>query len=116
MSSIWSKFLVRCPHKHALQDYDGAIVDFGKAIELDETNPTYFDNRALSRTEKEDYAGAVDDYSSSLMLFPNDPETYYQRGLVKLQMNNNYDGCLDLKRADELGSTEAKAAIKKNCK
>jgi hypothetical protein len=31
-------------------------------------------------------------------------------------MNNNYDACLDLKRADDLGSTEAKAAIKKNCK
>ena len=41
---------------------------------------------------------------------------YLQRGLVKLLMNNNYDGCLDLKHADEMGATEAKAAIKKNCK
>ena len=87
-----------------------------KAIELDDTNPTYFDNRALSKAEKEDFAGAVDDYSTSLELYPNDPETFLQRGLVKILMNNKYDGCLDLKHAEDLGSTDAKAAIKKNCK
>ena len=76
----------------------------------------YYDNRALSKVEKEDFAGAVDDYSSSIELYPGDPETYYQRGLAKLNMNNQYDACLDFKRADELGSDEAKAAIKKNCK
>jgi hypothetical protein len=31
-------------------------------------------------------------------------------------MNNQYDACLDLKRADELGSSDAKADIKKHCK
>jgi tetratricopeptide (TPR) repeat protein len=102
--------------KHNLQDHDGAIADYTRAIELDPTNPVYYDNRALSRTEKEDYAGAVDDYSSSIELYPTDPETFLQRGLVKLQMGNNYDGCLDLKRADEMGSPDAKAAIRRNCK
>ena len=100
--------------KHTMQDYDGAIADYSKAIDIDDTNPVYYDNRALSKTEKENYAGAVEDYSFSISLYPGDPETYYQRGLVKLQMNNNYDGCLDLKHAEELGSDEAKAVIKKN--
>ena len=95
---------------------DGAIADYTKAIELDDANPTYYDNRALSKTEKEDYAGAVEDYTSSIALYPSDPETYYQRALVKLSMNNMYDACLDFKTADDLGSAEAKAAIKKNCK
>jgi len=36
--------------------------------------------------------------------------------MVKLMMNNKYDACLDFKRAEDLGSAEAKAAIKKNCK
>ena len=99
-----------------MQDYDGAIGDYSKAIELDATNPTYFENRALSKTEKEDFNGAVEDYTSSIEIYPSDPETYFQRGMVKLSMNNNYDGCLDLKRAEELGSQEAKAAIKKSCK
>jgi hypothetical protein len=83
---------------------------------LDATVPTYFDNRALARTVKGDFGGAFDDYTSSIELYSSDSETYYQRGLIKLQMNNNYDACLDFKRADELGSKEAKAAIKKNCK
>ncbi|QLH33044.1 MAG: tetratricopeptide repeat protein [Cyclobacteriaceae bacterium] len=102
--------------KHTLEDYDGAIADYTKAIELDDTNPTYYDNRAWSKTEKENYAGAIEDYTASIELYPSDPETYYQRGLVKLLMNNNYDGCLDLKRADEMGLPDAKAAIRKNCK
>jgi len=99
-----------------MQDYDGAIADYTKSIGLDGTNPTYYDNRALSKTEKDDYAGALEDYSASIDLYPSDFETYYQRGLVKLLMNNNYDGCMDLKRAEEMGSPEAKAAIKKSCK
>ena len=99
-----------------MQDYEGAIADYTKAIELDGINPTYFDNRALSKTSKEDFAGAVEDYSASIDIYPNDAETYYQRALVKISMSNNYDGCLDFKRAEELGSAEAKAAIKKNCK
>ena len=58
----------------------------------------------------------MEDYSSSIELYPNDAEAYYQRGLVKLLMNNNYDACLDFKRAEELGSQDAKTALKKNCK
>jgi hypothetical protein len=70
----------------------------------------------LSRTEKEDYSGAIEDYTASIELYPSDPETYFQRGLVKVTMNNKYDACLDFKRAEDLGSTDAKALIKKNCK
>jgi hypothetical protein len=83
---------------------------------LDNTNPVYYDNRALSKTEKEDYAGAVDDYTASIELYPSDPETFHQRGLIKLLMNNNYDACLDFKRAEEMGSADVKEIIKKNCK
>jgi hypothetical protein len=36
--------------------------------------------------------------------------------MAKILLNNKYDACLDLKRAEELGSQEAKAEIKKNCK
>ncbi|HEY5690078.1 MAG TPA: tetratricopeptide repeat protein, partial [Cyclobacteriaceae bacterium] len=102
--------------KFDMEDFDGAISDYNRAIELDPTNPTYYDNRALSKAEKEDYAAAIEDYTFSIELYPNDPETYYQRGMVKLLMNNNYDGCLDLKHADDIGSPDAKSAIKKNCK
>jgi hypothetical protein len=70
----------------------------------------------LSKTDKEDFSGAAEDYSASIDLYPSDPETYFQRGLVKVSMNNKYDACLDFKKAEELGSTEAKALIKKNCK
>jgi tetratricopeptide (TPR) repeat protein len=76
----------------------------------------YFDNRALCKTAKEDFTGAIEDYSTSIELYPSDPETYYQRGLIKLTVNNKYDACLDFRRAEELGSLEAKAVIKKNCK
>ena len=99
-----------------LKRFENAKTIYTKGIELDNTNPVFYDNRALSKTEKEDYAGALEDYSSSIELYPNDPETYYQRGLVKVSMNNKYDACLDFKTAEDLGSTEVKAVIKKNCK
>ncbi len=102
--------------KFNLDDHDGAIRDYTKAIELDPINPMYYDNRALSRFEKEDYQGAIEDYTSSIELFPTDPETFYQRALVKLQVGNKYDACLDFKTADELGSKEARSAMRKHCK
>jgi tetratricopeptide (TPR) repeat protein len=70
----------------------------------------------LSYTEKQNYQKAIEDYTSSIELYPTDAETYYQRALVKILIGNKYDACLDFKKADELGSPEAKAEIKKHCK
>ena len=112
-ATIWN---LRGVTRYNLQDFDGAIVDYSKAIELDIENPTYYDNRALCREQKQDFAGAVEDYSMSIDLFPTDPETFLSRGKVKIRMNNTYDGCLDLKRAEEMGSADARAIIRKQCK
>ena len=70
----------------------------------------------MDEFDKEDFEGAIADYSSSIRLFPGDAETYYYRALAKFEMGNNYDACLDLNAASELGLEEATKSIKKNCK
>jgi tetratricopeptide (TPR) repeat protein len=83
---------------------------------LDPEEPLFYDNRGLAKSEIEDYNGAIEDYTVSIELFPNDPEPYYYRGMAKINLGNNYDGCLDLNRASQLGSSNAGKAIKEYCK
>ena len=52
----------------------------------------------MSRAEKEDFAGAKIIHHRSIC-FRTVLKPYYQRGLIKIIMNNKYDGCLDLEAA-----------------
>jgi tetratricopeptide (TPR) repeat protein len=43
-------------------DYDGAIADFSKAIELDPKYALAYDNRGVAKDRKSDYDGAIAGY------------------------------------------------------
>jgi hypothetical protein len=49
-------------------------------------------------------------------LDPNNVDIYYFSGLLKIKMGDKKGGCLDLKKAGELGLEEAYELIKKYCK
>jgi tetratricopeptide (TPR) repeat protein len=69
--------------KAKLQDYQGAIADYFKAIEL---NPNYseaYANRGISKFKLRDYRGSIVDYSKAIQLNPNYSEAYFYRGLSK---------------------------------
>ena len=44
-----------------------------------------------------------------------DGEYYYNRGFVKIQLGRKNEGCQDLKKALELGATQAKSLKDKYC-
>ena len=54
--------------KADLQDYQGAIADFSKVIELDPNNNVTYYNRGLSKYNLQDYQGAIADYSKAFQL------------------------------------------------
>ena len=49
-------------------DYQGAIDDYSKAIELDLKNINAWSYRGAAKIRLEDYQGAIDDYSKALEL------------------------------------------------
>lgn len=97
------------------EDYGLAIKNFDSAVTLDPKNPTYFDNRASAKENLYDFVGAIEDYNSSLILYPDDADIVYRRGVAKVSSNNNYDACLDFKKALEMGYEIASESLTKYC-
>ncbi len=90
--------------KYETGDYQGAIADWGKAIEI---NPQYADayyNRGNAKRDLKDYQGAIADYSKAIQNDPQFADAYANRGLVKSKLGDENGFCTDAKKAASLGA------------
>ena len=92
-----------------------AIEEFNKAISLSINNALAYMYRAVAKMNETNYSGAVSDLNISINIVPS-PEAFYFRGVAKLQLGLNNEGCADLKQAVMLGYTEAQTLIEEHCK
>ena len=63
-----------------MSDYEGAIIDFSKAIELDGSNYDAYDNRGIALDDLQMYEEAIDNYQKAIALKPNAPFAYNNLG------------------------------------
>jgi len=83
-------------------DYNGAISDYTKAIELNPKFANAFYNRGCVKRKIGDYNGAISDYTKAIELDPNFLDAYYNRGNVRFD-NGDYNGAIsDYTKAIEL--------------
>ena len=75
------------------KDYNGAIVDFTKAIELDPTNDKAYYMRGTTKSSLENHNGAIEDYDKAIKLNP--------RSLYYRTKGNSKDDLKDYKGAIE---------------
>ena len=52
--------------KSLLKDYQGAIEDYSRIIEIDESNTLAYMNRGKNKARLEDYAGAIEDFDKAI--------------------------------------------------
>ena len=78
-------------------------------------NNVYF-KHANEMVHLKDFRGAIAEYSKAIEIDPKYAEAYNNRGLAKMKLDQKDSGCLDLKKARELGYEDAYEAIKKYCK
>jgi tetratricopeptide (TPR) repeat protein len=64
------------------KNYDGAIREFSKAIELDPNYADAYTNRGIAYAGKSDYDRAIADYNQAIWLDPNYADVYNNRGLA----------------------------------
>ena len=90
-------------------DYDTAIRDFNKAIELDPKLAQAFYNRGLAYVNKKDYALAIRDFTRAIELDPSFAMAFCNRGTAYAD-NGGYDTAIrDYTKAIELDSNYADA-------
>ena len=90
--------------KYRLRDYQAAIADYSKAIEINpQLAPAYY-NRGFAKDELEDYQGAIADLNKAIEINPQLGLAYANRGLVKYKLGDKNGFCSDAKKAVSLGA------------
>jgi tetratricopeptide (TPR) repeat protein/V8-like Glu-specific endopeptidase len=79
--------------KSGLKDYQRAIADYSKAIELEPQAANVYYNRALIKSKTKDYQGSIIDLSKTISIDPQDDGAYYNRGLNK-HILKDYQGAI----------------------
>lgn len=102
---------------------DEALPYLNKALELEPYESYIWGSRGEFYYKKGDYKSCIMDMSKAIEVsnktVAGDSDTagwpYYLRGLAKIKLGQKQDGCKDLSKAGELGTSEAYKAISENC-
>ena len=79
-------FLNRAAAKQQLKDYQGAIADYTKVLEIDPQYAEVYNERGVVKNEIKDYQGAIDDFTKALEINPQDAFIYFDnRAGVKVE-------------------------------
>ena len=83
-------------------DYDEAIADYTKAIDLDPTRSDAYDGRAAAFERKNDLSAALVDSNQSIRLSPNYAQAWFNRAIVFGKLRKDRERLADLLKAKEL--------------
>lgn len=115
-------YLLKGNTNYFLANYNEAIKNYNKVIEMDPKKNGGYINRAQCKFYLEDYRGAIKDFDKAFDIDPAHTdayyfaEAYYYRGLTKIKLGQKDEGCLNLSKAGEMGFIKAYDEIKKLCK
>ena len=89
--------------KYNKGDFNGAIADYTKAIEIDSDYEGFYINRGAAKYKLKNFSGAIADYSKAIQLDPNNGKIYYNRGFPKGMLEDYEGSCEDFNKSLELG-------------
>lgn len=84
-------------------DYDKAISDYTKAVELDPKLAGAYNGRGNAFYDKGAFDNTIADYNSAIQLTPKWAVLYYNRGNAYLKLGDFTNAESDLNKAKELG-------------
>ena len=68
-----------------MEDFDGAIADYTKSIELKPSSANTFLNRSSAKQMKGDLDGAIKDCDAAIRIRPHFSSAYLVRGITKFE-------------------------------
>lgn len=88
--------------KSQFGDYQGAIADYTKALEINPNWAEVLYHRGFASYKMQDYRSADLDYTKALFLDPYLVEVYYYRGLCRMKLRYIHAGMEDYSKALEI--------------
>ena len=101
--------------KYNKGNYQGAIADYNKSIEI---NPQYADayiNRGNAKHKSGDTKGAIADFNKAIEINPQDADVYSNRGIARELVNDLEGACLDWRKAADLGDELSAEWVNNQC-
>lgn len=128
-STKFQAYALRGTTKNSLNDPSGGLNDLDRAISIvipyiqssiatEEEKVTFsgiFEGRGISKLGLEDDQGAIEDFTRSIELDPKNSRSYFARGLARLNIDEENLGCMDLRKAEELGNPFGLEAFEEYC-
>lgn len=96
-------------------EYDAAIADYNKAVELNPKEPDIYFSRGLAHFNKQSYTPAIADFDKVIELDPKEAMAYFKRGNALERLGSFEKALADYQKAVELDpdNDPAKAALQK---
>jgi len=88
-------------------NYDGAIEDYYKAIEIDPNNSNALNNRGYTYNLMGDYENAIKDFEKAILLEENFAYALNNRGFAKIKLGLKEEGLIDLEKSMTLDGTNS---------
>ena len=88
-------------------EFDEAIQEFTKAIELDPEYALAYNNRGVAYDEKGEYDKAIADCNKAIELNPELDEPYFGRGLGYMELGQKEKAISDFEKSIELSENPA---------
>lgn len=89
-----------------LKDYNNAITDFTRSIELNSNNYEFHYNLANVYLDTKQFELAILHYSRAIELNPHDPDLFSNRGNCYLQLKQFENSIFDYKKAIEMNPND----------
>lgn len=106
----------RAQDKFELADYEEAILDYNKALELSPTEICLvYSMRGNAKRNSGDFDGAIQDYSQVLKINPKDSDAFFNRANVKKEIEDMKGACEDWRKAADLGDDDATKFLREHC-
>lgn len=93
-----------------------ALQDCKKAIELDNKSTSAYYEQGMAYASLKDFQEAVASFQQALAIDKDYANAYLGMAIVKQEAGDAEGACEDAKKAQDMGSYEAEAFIKKHCR
>lgn len=95
------------------KNYDRALSDYTRAIDLDPNYAMNYYNRGYVYQDQKDFRRAIQDYSSAIRISPSHAGSYFNRALAYEDVGERDNAIADFRKAHSLGHERAAGELRR---